>query len=116
VDNVDGLLICLDADDGPYYSPNAGDNFWSTVFEVPVCVKYPGEPTAYQLTAIRNDFAKLEEAINRYDYNAVAELMDIPSFINYLIVQELVYNVEIDAPRSVFIHKDAGGKYVMGPV
>ncbi len=116
VDNVDGLLICLDADDGPYYSPNAGDNFWSTVFEVPVCVKYPGEPTAYQLTAIRNDFAKLEEAINRYDYNAVAELMDIQSFINYLIVQELVYNVEIDAPRSVFIHKDAGEKYVMGPV
>ena len=42
--------------------------------------------------------------------------MDIQSFIDYLIVQELVYNVEIDAPRSTFIHKDMGGKYVMGPV
>lgn len=116
IDTVDGLLICLDADDGPYYSPDAGDNFWSAVFELPVCVKYPEEPTVDQLMAVKIDFARLEEAINRYDYDAVAEMLDIPSFIDYLIVQELVYNVEIDAPRSVFIHKDKGGKYVMGPV
>ena len=116
VDEIDGLLICLDADDGPYYSPDAGNNFWSAVFEVPVCVKYPEEPTTDQLSAIRDDFAKLEKAIYDYNYDSVAALMDIPSFIDYIIVQELVYNVEIDAPRSVFMHKDKGGKYVMGPV
>lgn len=116
VDETGGLLLCLDVDDGPDNSPNAGDNFWSSVFEMPVCVKYPENPVADQLITIRNDFAKLESAINDYDYNAVAELLDIKSFINYLILQEFVYNVEIDAPRSVFIHKNTGGKYVMGPV
>ncbi|MBN2761659.1 MAG: CotH kinase family protein [Bacteroidales bacterium] len=116
IDETDGFLICLDVDDGPYYCPNAGDNFWSTVFELPVCVKHPDEPTTDQVIAIRNDFAELEEAINNYNYDIVDSLMNIPSFIDYLIVQELVYNVEIDAPRSVFIHKDKGGKYVMGPV
>jgi hypothetical protein len=116
IDETDGMLICLDADDGPYYSPDAGDNFWSAVFKVPVCVKHPDDPTADQLYAIRGDFAKLERAINDYHYDSVSMMLDIPSFIDYLILQELVYNVEIDAPRSVFMHKDKGGKYVMGPV
>ncbi len=116
VDDIDGLLICLDVDDGPSQSPDAGDNFWSSVFKMPVCVKYPKEPTITQLSAIRDDFAKLERAINDYHYDSVAALLDIPSFIDYLIIHELVYNVEIDAPRSVFMHKDKGGKYVMGPV
>jgi hypothetical protein len=115
VDNSDGFLICLDADDGPYYSPGDADNFWSSVFENPVCVKNPEEPTADQLSAIRDDFAKLEGAINSYNYDSVAILMDIPSFINYLILQELVNNVELAAPRSTYMHKDKGGKYVMGP-
>jgi hypothetical protein len=116
IDDMEGWLICLDVDDGPYYSPDAGDNFWSTVFELPVCVKYPKEPTAAQLTSIRDDLAKLERAINAYNYDSIAALLDIPSFIDYLIVQELVYNVELAAPRSVFIFKDMEGKFVMGPV
>src|SRR5512133_3236115 len=111
-----GLLLCLDADDGPDLSPVAADNFWSSVFEVPVSVKYPEEPSADQLYAIKTDFASLESAIYNYDYEAAAELMDMRSFINYLILEEFVYNVEIDAPRSVFIFKDAGGKFTFGPV
>lgn len=116
VDDIDGLLLCLDVDDGPDYSPDAGDNFWSAVFEMPVCVKFPIELTADQLYGIRSDFARLENAVNSYNYDSVAALLDIPSFINYLIIQEFIYNVEIDAPRSTFIHKDIGGKYTMGPV
>ncbi|RPJ55091.1 MAG: hypothetical protein EHM12_12905, partial [Dehalococcoidia bacterium] len=116
VDEIDGVLLCLDADDGPYYSPDAGDNFWSAVFEVPVCIKYPEVPTADQLYEIRNDFSKLENAIKEHIYDSVAKLLDINSFIDYMILQELVYNVEVDAPRSVFMHKDKDGKYVMGPV
>jgi len=116
IDDDGGVLLCLDVDDGPDLSPNAGDNFWSTVFELPICVKYPEEPSADQLYGIRDDFANLENAIKEYNYDSLATRMDIPSLINYLILQELVYNVEIDAPRSVFMHKDKGGKYRMGPV
>ena len=38
-----GVLIALDVDDGPANSPNATDNFWSSVYELPVCVKYPDD-------------------------------------------------------------------------
>ncbi len=116
VDETEGWLICLDLDDGPSLSPDASDNFWSALFKVPVCVKHPDDLTTDQLYAIQDDFAKLERAINDYHYDSVTRLLDITSFIDYLIVQELVYNVEIDAPRSVYMHKDKGGKYVMGPV
>jgi len=114
IDETDGWLISLDLDDGPELSPGAGDNYTSAVFNMPICVKNP-KPTAVILSDVKTDFAKLETAINSYNYNSVSALLDIPSFINYLILQELVYNVEIDAPRSVFMYKNKGGKYFMGP-
>ena len=116
IDKDQGLLICLDKDDGPELNPDASDNFWSEVFRMPVCVKYPDEPTADQIIATKNEFAKLEKAINAHNYYSVDALIDIPSFIDYLIIQELIYNVEIDAPRSVFMYKDKDSKWVMGPV
>ncbi len=116
VHETDGVLLSLDLDDGPSLSPNNLDNFWSTVFRLPVCVKHPKNIGNEQLSDIQEDFAKLEKAIKEFNYDSVEVLLDIPSFIDFLILQELVYNVEIDAPRSIYIHKDIGGKYVMGPV
>jgi hypothetical protein len=110
-----GYLICLDLDDGPSLSPSATDNFWSDRYELPICVKFPDQPTSADLNEVKAEFAKLEEAISEADYDAVAKLMDIPSMINYLILQEFVYNVEIDAPRSTFMFKDANGLWTWGP-
>ena len=39
-----------------------------------------------------------------------------PSFIKYLQIQEFVYNVELSAPRSIFMHKDGVAPWVMGPL
>lgn len=116
ISDTKGYLLSLDLDDGPDLSPNAGDNFTSEVFRMPVCVKSPDDQTKAQLNAIKADFAQLETAINQYGYDAVDNLMDIQSLIDYLIIQEWVYNVEIDAPRSTYIHKDKDGKWIMGPV
>lgn len=129
VDDVDGVLISLDADDGPELSPDAGDNFWSKVYSMPVCVKHPEDDmTQARYDAIREDFAKVENEIlairkNKGDldaiqehYDALKELMDVQTLIDFLIIQELVYNVELAAPRSMYMHKDKGGKWAMGPL
>lgn len=125
VDDVEGVLISLDADDGPYYSPDSGDNFWSTIYGMPVCVKHPED---IDTDDIQKDFARLESAILSIRKNKgkpeaikaamdkVRELLDVQSFIDYLIIQELIYNVELAAPRSMYMHKDKGGKWVMGPL
>ncbi len=113
-----GLLIALDLDDGPELSPSATDNFESKVFGLPVAVKYPDDEmlTAERLDSIRSVFGVLEDAIQRQDYATASTLLDMESMVRYLMIQQLVYNVELSAPRSVYIHKDGDGPWVMGPL
>lgn len=115
IDEEQGILLTLDADDGPNLSPNSGDNFWSAVYRLPVCVKYPKDLTREQLDSIKADFARLEQAISYGSYSAADSLMDLPSFIAMLQLQELAYNVELEAPRSLFLFRDKGGKWTWGP-
>ncbi len=110
------LLLSFDQDDGPDLSPEAGDNFTSKVFALPMCVKEPENLTQQQIDSIRDEFALLERAIRSRDITKVAELLDLPSFISILQLHELLYNVEIDAPRSIYIHKAPDGRYTFGPV
>ncbi len=116
IDKKQGYLIQLDEDDGPNLSPSATDNFWSTVYRLPICVKSPDEATSDQLLAAKNAFALLETAVKGGDYDQVKQQMDVASYIDYMILQELVYNVEVAAPRSIYMHKDKGGKWTMGPL
>lgn len=110
-----GILLGIDLDDGPSLSPNAGDNFWSDIFNLPICVKEPEDASHELLDSIREDFAQMEIMVKTHDYNGLDSLLDIPSFIKMLQMQELLRNVEICAPRSIFVHKEQGGKYIFGP-
>ena len=113
-----GILLSLDVDDGPGESPYANDNFYSKVYRMPAAVKFPKDEfaTANTVDSVRTEFAKLEQAIKNKDYAQVEQLLDIPSFIKYLQLQAFVYNVELSAPRSIYLHKDGDGKWVMGPL
>ena len=116
IDKTGGLLLSFDQDDGPSLAPDDGDNFWSQVFALPMCIKEPEGYTQQQIDSIKAEFAVLEKAIKSRDYEKVNELMDIPSFIGILQIHEFLYNVEIDAPRSIYMFKDKNGKYTFGPV
>ena len=114
---ADGVLLSLDQDDGPELSPDAIDNFWSATYKLPVAVKYPKTLTEGSLEQIRSDFKRLEDAIASADYDAVQALLDVRTFIDFLILQEITRNVELEAPRSMYLHKaSAEGKYMFGPV
>lgn len=113
-----GMLLSLDLDDGPGLNPDGGDNFWSEVYGMPVCVKYPEDDalTADRLDSVRQQLALLETAIQSKDSAAIYSLLDVESMIHYLQLQELVENVELVAPRSVYLHKDGDGRWTMGPL
>ncbi len=115
VEGEKGLLLCLDVDDGPGESPDATDNFWSSEYGLPVCVKYPDDPTADQLEEIVQDFGELERAIKTHDYEAASQLMDLESYIAMLQLQEFTYNVELLAPRSFYVYRDTTGRWGAGP-
>jgi hypothetical protein len=117
-----GWLLSLDVDDGPKEAPEAGDNFWSEVYRMPVCVKSPEAEDYATPETLRDDartaLATLETAIQQHDYDALAKLCDIPVMIDYLLIQDFVYNVEVAAPRSIFLYKDKGddAKWTFGPL
>lgn len=110
-----GVLLSFDKDDGPELSPEATDNFWSKIYHLPMSVKHPEDPSAETLNAIREDFAELERAILLKDYDLAASLMDMESFIHILQLHEYLDNVELEAPRSLYMYKDLDGKYTFGP-
>ena len=110
-----GILLEMDADDGPDLDPTSTTNFWSKVYRMPMCIKYPDDPTESQVDSIKNLFAQVEKAIQNYDYETLDSLMDMKSFMTMAMIQEYVYNVEISAPRSIYLYKDANGKWFMGP-
>ncbi len=116
IDSVGGVLISLDVDDGPELSPDSGDNFWSSVYRMPVCVKSPETISTARLTAVKSDFARLENTIKNANYSEVEQELDIPLFIDFMLIQELVYNVEVDAPRSIYFYKESGGRWKIGPL
>jgi hypothetical protein len=116
IDEGDGVLLSLDVDDGPDLAPDEGDNFWSSVFRMPVAIKHPEDLTPQIIEKVRGDFGALESAINAGNYAQASAIMNMPVFIDFLILQELVYNVELAAPRSTNLYRDKGGKYTMGPI
>ena len=116
IDESEGVLLNLDLDDGPDYSPNAGDNFSSTVYGLPIAAKHPEDQTQEQLAAIKDDFAEMEQHIQNRDLPKLSQRLDINSLIDFLIIQEITRNVELVSPRSMYMYKDADNIYHFGPV
>ena len=114
IDEAEGLLLTLDVDDGPDHSPG-DNNFWTQVYNMPMQVKNPENLTDEQLDEVRREFGVLESAIKAHNYQLVDSLLDIDSYIRMIQLQEYVYNVELSAPRSIFLFRDKGGKFTLGP-
>jgi len=113
-----GILLTLDVDDGPAEAPEEVNNFWTKGYGMPAAVKYPDDEllTDARRDSIRGVFGQLETAIKNKNYAEASALLDMSSLAKYLIIQELVYNVELSAPRSVFLYKDGDGPWAMGPL
>ena len=78
----------------------------------------PENVTALQNDYIHNEFEKLSSTAssgNTSFYNGYPSVIDIPSFVDYLIINELGANA--DAYQfSTFYHKDRNGKLRAGPI
>ena len=120
LDPEKGILLALDINDGPGDVPRATDNFWSDVFGMAAAVKFPRDAGTKDRDRVKAAFAGLEEAIDNLDWEKVQELLDVESMIHYILVQEIIGNVEVDnnpSIRSGYIHRyDNASKWVLGPV
>ncbi|MDR3333839.1 MAG: CotH kinase family protein [Treponema sp.] len=114
IDEDDGFLVELDS----YYDEEP--KFTSANYRLPVMIKSPEDLTD---TAGYN-FVK--DAVNELDsrlYNGFfdgsdgyRELIDLDSFVKFLLINEIVGNSEMGIPKSAYMHKDKDGKIFMGPL
>ena len=100
------------------------DSYWddepkfkSTAFNLPVMVKDP-DLTTEQFEYWKKDFNAFttQFAKEPLEGNSYVDMIDIESVAKFLITFNLVHNIEINHPKSVFLHKEGNGKYVMGPI
>ena len=78
----------------------------------------PNEITTQQNNYIRNQFTILQNAAtaqNASITNGYPSIIDLPSFIDYILISELASNAD-SYQYSTYFHKDRNGKLRAGPV
>ena len=90
---------------------------WWTSMEVPMMFSEPEVPTAAQYEYVTGLFDEFEQALQGEDFadpsKGYAAYIDVDSFINYYIVQELTKNIDGNLRKSSFITKERGKKMEM---
>ena len=84
---------------------------FKTVWDSPVMFHEPEYPTEAQQKYVREWFNGFEHALERvqgeHDY-AYRSYIDVPSFINYYIIQEITKNPDGNVRKSTYLTKEKG--------
>ena len=112
IDENEGFLVELDLNYDEDWQ------FKTNHLQLPVMVKTPEIETASQMAFVAEAINNLEATLfaPSFPNNNYRDLIDIESVINYIIVNEVAFNLEIGYPKSVFMYRDKGKKIKMGPV
>ena len=106
----------LTGGDTPAWSTTAYD-YWEDVDYIYHEPK-PENITVQQGTYIRHYFDEMAAAVAAHNQNVSTgypAYLDIPTFVDYMIMGEFASNCDI-YQKSTFFHKDRGGKLRAGPV
>ena len=96
-------------------------NFTTTTSRLPVWVKSPEDLSTAGYQFVRDSVNQFDQLLNgstnpSFPNNGYKEILNIDSFVNYLMVYEITRNLELQHPKSTFMHKDTHGLITMGPV
>ncbi|WP_199117647.1 CotH kinase family protein [Pedobacter sp. ASV28] len=92
----------------------------TTIRALPFAIKSPDDITTERYNYIKKYLTDTENAIYAENFadpiNGYAKYIDVESFINWFLVQELVKNQDAQNFSSIFYYKDRNGKLGMGPL
>lgn len=119
--NVDyefGCMLELDS----YYDENF--KFNSKYYKLPVNIKdpnlkdYDDTVRIVKLDSIQNQFNRLDSAV--YKRRCLSDVLDVDATARFVLVNDLVFNRELESPKSVFLWKEniysSDSKFVFGPL
>lgn len=93
--------------------------FRSPLKDLPYQFKDPSDVTPEQQRFMEQYVAEMENALYdsaRFAAREFVQYLDLESFADYWLVYEIAQLWEPNHPKSVYLHKDAGGKIKAGPV
>ena len=113
IDENDGFLALLDF----YFDEEP--RFMTDFFSLPVMIKSPedlADASGYDF--VKKAINDLTEKLFEYTfpYNGYEELIDMDSFVDFIMINDILMNFEIQVPASIYMYKDAGEKIKMGPL
>jgi spore coat protein CotH len=113
IDEDDGFLVELDS----YYDEEP--KFTSIASQLPVMIKSPedlDDPSGYDF--VKDSINELDRLLFAEDFpeNGYRDLIDMDTFVTFLIINEVVGNSELSYPKSAYMYKDKGGKICLGPL
>ena len=86
--------------------------FKTSVMDTPVMFHVPEQPTEAQQKYVKDWFngfeAALSEIQGKKDYTTWRLFADVPSFVNYYIIQEIAKNPDGNVRKSTYITKEKG--------
>jgi spore coat protein CotH len=105
IDENEGFLVELDDkyDEDP--------KFRTAILELPVMIKHPEdleESSGYDF--VKKALNKLEAALfaDSFPNTAYRDLIDISTFVDFIMIHEITRNTEIQHPASIFMYRSGG--------
>lgn len=96
------------------------DQRFETTRTVPYTIKEPEAGTLAQIDYIKNYIQQAEDVLNSNGFadpvEGYAKYVDVDSFINWYLINEIFKNVDSANFSSIYLHKAAGEKLKMGPL
>lgn len=83
-----------------------GVTYFTTAYGMRFELNTPETPTDDQLTQIKNTVNKLENTIRTMDFDQYSKVIDVESFVNFYIFQELVKDVDFGHFSTRYYVKD----------
>jgi spore coat protein CotH len=93
--------------------------FKTPLLGLPVMIKHPEdltEDSGYDF--VREAVNDLEAALfsESFPDTGYQDLIDVDNFIDYIMVNEITRNIDLQFPHSVFLYRDQGSKICLGPL
>lgn len=116
IDEDSGYFVELDT----YYDEEP--KFTTNIYALPVMIKTPedlADASGYDF--VKDSINGLESAMSDalFPESGYRDLVNMSTFIDFIMINEMVGNDEIGWPKSTYMYKDsdaAGGKISMGPL
>jgi hypothetical protein len=109
IDPNEGWHVNIDK----YYDEDP--KFTTNNYQLPIMIKSPKQE--YQF--VKDDWNELGRLMSAWDFpdNGYRDLIDMSTFVNYLLVSEIIRNFEeLEGPKSMQAYKDKGSKISLGPL